>query len=464
MKELLLTQDRKSPNIVFMLVDNLGWGDPGCYGGGSVRMAPTPRIDQLAADGLRLTNFNVESECTPTRAALLTGRYPVRSGNHLVRTVGQTGLAPWEVTLSQLLKDRGYATACFGKWHLGNTPERHPTALGFDEWFGIQDSTGPVFDHLNGKPGTIIRHTSVWEGVAGSPAERIADYDPDARRELDGQVVERASRYITDRAADGEPFFLYLPFTQVHHPNLPHPDFDGASGNGAFADCVMEMDHRAGQVIDAIDEAGLGDDTIVVWASDNGPPSHPTLGAQGSTGPFRGCLGSAYEGQLRVPCIIRWPGTIDTGRVSDEMVSILDFYQTFASMVGAEVPTDRAVDSLDLGDFLAGGPSPREGMLCFVGKTLAAVKWHQYKLHYVEYGIEPGHRYRLELQFPQLFNVAADPREEWDLLAINLWVSEAMTPMIREFMRSVHQFPNVPTGGEGPVEGTNLDVLAGRGS
>lgn len=455
------------PNIVFMLLDNIGFGDPGCYGGGITRRAPTPRIDQMAAEGLRLTNFNVECECTPTRAALMTGRLPIRSGCQRANPPGlPTGLAPWEYTLAELLHDSGYRTAIYGKWHLGATPDRHPTAAGFDEWFGIQDSTAPaMYRDLIGYEDWMIT-PSVWEGSAGSPAEAVGEYDVERRRVIDSEITERSTQFIARHAGDDQPFFLYIPFTQVHHPALPHPDFEGASGNGDFADSMMEIDYRTGEVLDAIDDAGIGDDTIVVWASDNGPILVPSMGPQADSGPFRGFLGSAYEGQVRVPGIVRWPGHIEAGRVSDEIVAILDFYATFAHLADAEsrIPDDRAIDSIDQTEFLLGAPaSAREHVLCFVGDDLAALKWHQFKLHFIEYGSEPGHRYRIDLATPQLFNLAQDPKESWDIMEPNTWITQAAVRHIGAYRLSLFEHANVPVGGSGPDAATTKSATTPRG-
>jgi len=455
----------RRPNILLILLDNVGYGDPGCYGGGITRRAPTPRVDRLAAEGLRLTNFNVEAECTPTRAALMTGRMPVRTGCQRVTPPGQPfGLAPWEHTLARMLSDAGYRTAIYGKWHLGNTPERHPTAHGFDEWYGIQDSTAPaMYSSLTGFE-EWMETPKIWEGRAGAPATTVAEYDLANRPLIDEWIATRACSFLADRGRDREPFFLYVPLTQVHHPALPHPDFAGASGNTAFADCMIEVDHRTGQMLDALDAAGLADDTLVVWASDNGPALIPSLGPQADSGPFRGYLGSAYEGQLRVPCILRWPGAIEAGRVSDDIVSVLDLYATFAALAGGRVPDDRAIDSIDQSAFLRGAaPSARDHVICFIGDTLAAMKWKQFKLHYIEYGNTAGHRTKVELGIPQLFNVAADPKEQWDIMEPNTWVAQPMWRIVREFLASVGRFPHVPVGGDGPAGATHLGPLTPRG-
>lgn len=450
------------PNVLFILLDNVGFGDPGCYGGGALRMAPTPRIDALALEGLRLTNFNVEAECTPTRGAILTGRMPIRTGCHLAAPGGHYGLAPWEFTMSQMFKNSGYATACFGKWHLGPS-QRHPTMFGFDVWYGVQDSSDPVYDSMTVGHDGVSRQPKIWEGVGGAPGEPVAAYDQHTRPLIDEWITDRAVGWMRDQANSGNPFFCYVPFTRVHHPALPHPDFDSRSGNGAYADTMLEVDHRTGQLLDVLDELGLRDDTIVVWASDNGPPSHGTLGPQGDTGPFRGCLGTAYEGQLRTPCIIRWPGRVEAGRTSNDIVSCMDFFTTWARLVGCELPDDRVYDSLDLTDFLAGhAPSPREGLLCFIGPRLAAVKYRQFKMHFVEYGTEPGRRYKADLAFPQMFNVASDPKEAWDILATNLWMSMKVEEMLTAYVVSVLQHPNIAPGGDAPDPAAGVGILMVR--
>lgn len=209
---------------------------------------------------------------------------------------------------------------------------------------------------------------------------------------------------------------------------------------------------------------GVRGSTIVVWASGNGPPWHRTFGAQVDLWPFRGCLGTAHEGQWRMPSILVWPSHSKAGRVSNEIVSVFAFYATFATVVGGKVPTDYAVDSLEMGAFFLGNtPSPRKHFLCFVGDTLAAVKFKQFKMHYVEFSTAPGKRTRIDRAMPQLFNVAADPSELWDETATNLWITESLRDQIVAYGWSVRNFPHVPTGADRPEAKTVLGPMTPRG-
>ena len=319
------------PNVVFIVGDNVGWGDIGCYGG----LAPTPRIDALAAQGMRFKNYNVEAQCTPTRSAILTGRLPIRTGNCSVPLPGQGdyGLAPWEYTLGELFSDAGYATGAFGKWHVGDIEGRLPTDQGFDEWFGIKNtsdeaaySAHPLF----AESGAEV--PKIWEGVAGSPVTPVDEFNLRTRPLLDEQIATRAAAFIAEKAAAGTPFFAYVCFTQMHPPLIRHPDFRGRSGGGVYSDTLAELDHRTGQVLDAIDEAGITDNTIVVWTSDNPAGRAQSMG--GSNGPWRGHFGSGFEGGMRAPGMVRWPGHVPAGAVTDEIVTAVDWLPTLASLVG----------------------------------------------------------------------------------------------------------------------------------
>jgi arylsulfatase A-like enzyme len=303
------------PNIVFILMDNLGYGEVGVYGGGVVRGAPTPRIDRLAAEGTRLTNFNVEAQCTPSRSAIMTGRFAIRSGTHSVPFgEGAEGLTQWEVTIAELLSGVGYATGHFGKWHLGSNDGRLPNDQGFDEWYGIPRTTDEAF--WPGEPAAKAAgapYEQIMEGRKGEKSRALADYDLDQCRSIDAEITRRTIDFMTRSTAAGKPFYAYVPFTLVHFPTLPNPAFAGKTGFGDFPDALAEMDAHVGDILDAVDRLGIRDNTIVVFTSDNGPEA--TWPWQGSSGPWRGYYFTHMEGSLRVPFMIRWPGRIPGGRV-----------------------------------------------------------------------------------------------------------------------------------------------------
>jgi arylsulfatase A-like enzyme len=263
----------KKPNIVFMMADNLGYGEPGCYGGGILRGAVTPRIDKLAAQGTRLLNYSVESQCTPSRSALLTGRFALRSGTMRVnRGAGVYGLTQWEITLAEVLRTLGYATGIFGKWHLGNTDGRFPTDQGFDVWYGIPNSTSvsPWASSTGFDPKAApVPH--ILESKRGEQPKKLEVYDLAQRRLIDTEITRRSIEFIKKNAAAAMPFYCYIPLTLVHYPTLAHPDFKGKTGNGEFADSLAELDHHVGEIVDAVSGAGIEDNTIVVFTSDNGP-------------------------------------------------------------------------------------------------------------------------------------------------------------------------------------------------
>jgi arylsulfatase len=429
-----------------IVADNLGWGELGCYGGGALRGAPTPRIDRLAAEGLLLQNFNVESDCVPTRSALMTGRHPIRTGALQSVSPGlPQGLKRSEVTLAQLLSQRGYATAHFGKWHLGDIPGRYPSDRGFDEWYGIPRTTDEsLFTSSVGFDLSVVDLPYIMQGRAGEPSENVEVYDLDSRRRIDEALVSRSIAFIQRNHAAGKPFFLYLPLTHLHFPTLPHRDFAGKSGNGDFADSMMEMDHRVGQVVDEVDRLGLSEQTLLIFCSDNGPEFRVPY--RGTAGPWRGTYHTAMEGSLRVPFIARWPGRIQPGRVSNEIIHVTDVFSTLAAAAGAQVPSDRPIDGIDQMPFLLGerGRSAREGFLFYIKTELRAVKWRDWKLHfYWEPEVNDG---KGKLESPYLFNTTRDPKEETDVLVFNTWVLGPMLRMVQAFNTSCMQYPNTPPG------------------
>ena len=439
-----------SPNIVLVVADNLGWGELGCYGGGALRGAPTPRIDQLAREGLLLQNFNVESDCVPTRSALMSGRHPIRTGCLQSVPPGlPQGLTRWEITLAQVLSNAGYATAHFGKWHLGDVEGRYPSDRGFDEWYGIPRTTDESqFTSSVGFDPTVVDLPYIMEGRAGEASRQVAVYDLESRKQIDSQLVEKSRDFMRRHTDAKRPFFLYLPLVHLHFPTIPHPDFAGKTGNGDFADSMAEMDFRVGQIVDELQELGIADDTLLIFCSDNGPEFRAPY--RGTAGPWRGTYHTAMEGSLRVPFIARWPKHIQPGRVSNEIVHVTDIFTTLATVGNGVIPEDRPIDGVDQSAFLFGESekSAREGFLFYIKQDLRAVKWRDWKLHfYWEPEVNQGQG---KLESPYLFNVTRDPKEETDVLVFNTWVMGPVLRMIQRFNASCQAHPNTLPGAPDP--------------
>jgi arylsulfatase len=434
------------PNIVLIVADNLGWGELGCYGGGALRGAPTPHIDKLAEQGLLLHNFNVESDCVPTRSALMSGRHPIRTGCLQSVPPGlPQGLKRTEITLPELLSAQGYATAHYGKWHLGDIDGRYPSDRGFDEWYGIPRTTDESqFTSSIGYDPTVAELPYIMEGHRGERSRNVKIYDLESRRTIDKELVDRSVTFMQRQRVAGKPFFLYLPMVHLHFPTLPHKDFAGKSGVGDFADSMMEMDYRVGEICGALKEMGIEDETLLIFCSDNGPEFRPPY--RGTAGPWRGTYHTAMEGSLRVPFIIRWPGKITAGRTSNQIIHVTDLYSTLAAVAGAQVPTDRPIDGINQLPFFLGEQekSLREGFLFYIKNELRAVKWRDWKLHfYWEPEVNEG---KGKLESPYLFNILSDPKEETDVLVFNTWVMGPMLRMVKAFNESVQTYPNTPPG------------------
>jgi arylsulfatase A-like enzyme len=433
-------------NIVLVLADNLGWGELGCYGGGAIRGAPTPRIDALARQGLRLQNFNVESDCVPTRSALMTGRHPIRTGAVQSVPAGlPQGLIPWEITIAERLSDAGYATAMYGKWHLGDKEGRYPKDKGFDEWYGIPRTTNEsMFMEQVGFDPTVVDLPYVMEGRRGAPAQKREVYDLEMRRRIDEELTRRSCAFIQEQVAARKPYFLYVPLTQLHFPTIPHREFEGISKKGDFADSLMEMDARVGQIIDAVDSSGTAEDTLFIFASDNGPEYRRPW--RGNAGMWTGTYHTAMEGALRVPFIARWPGNIPQGMVSNEIVHVVDLFPTLAAVAGVEVPDDRPIDGVDQLPFFTGksAKSNREGFVYYIKDELRAAKWRDWKMHFV-WEVEPNAGAN-HLETPYLFNLVQDPKEESDVNSTQSWVRGPMRKMVLEFQASLKSIPPIPAG------------------
>jgi arylsulfatase len=468
-----LAQDKK-PNVVFILADNVGYGDLGVYGGGELRGAPTPRIDELAREGLRLTQFLVEPACTPSRAALMTGQYSIRNGLSLVSIEGSPFTLPARAfTMGELFKSVGYATAIFGKWHLGSSPQSLPTAHGFDEFYGIPpdiswDSSTYVDTMIltrsvDGSYEALLKKgPQIVEATAGGPLVTVKPFTPEVRATIDNELVDKSIDFMRRQHAAGKPFFLYLPFSMGHFPNLPSRQFKGKSRIGNYGDKMMEGDYHVGQILDTLTELGIDDNTIVVFASDNGPQGETVRerGNQGTpdmgnSGPFRGELGEVTEGAIRTAAIIRWPRQIKPNTTTYAMFSIMDFLPTFARIVGGKMPTDRPIDGMDQTDVLFGASAAghRENLLTFIGADLVAVRWKQWRLYFTDVHPtgsgpqrEPGmfSASAPMAGYPKGYNIEMDPHEDLVVLGMFGWVSGPTLNVVKEYLESVKKYPNPP--------------------
>ncbi len=462
------------PNVVFILADNVGYGDLGPYGGGELRGAPTPRIDQLAREGLKLTQYLVEPACTPSRAALMTGQYSIRNGLSLIAIEGSPYALPARAfTMGELFKNAGYSTAIFGKWHLGSAPESLPTAHGFDEFYGIPpdiswDAATYVdtmeLTHSIAAPVDVLlaRGPQIVEATARQPLHAVKPFTPDVRANIDYELVDKSTDFMRRQNAAGKPFFLYLPFSMGHAPNLPAQQFKGKSRIGNYGDKLMEGDFHVGQILDALKELGVEDNTIVVFASDNGPYGEAArefgndgTPDMGNAGPFRGELGEVTEGSIRTTAIIRWPGHVKPDTASYAMFSIMDFLPTFAHIVGGSLPTDREIDGVDQTDVLLGN-SPtghREALLSFIGGDLVAVRWKQWRTYFTDIHPTGTGPQRVPgifsastpmAGYPRAFNIEMDPHEDLVVAGLFGWVSGPSLKAVEEYLQSVKRHPNPP--------------------
>lgn len=450
-----LAQDK--PNIVVMMVDNLGWGELGCYGGGVLRGAETPRLDKLASEGMRFLNFNVEPQCTPSRSAFMTGRHAIRSGTTRVVWGRLYGLTQWEITIPEMLAGQDYTSGIFGKWHLGDTPGRFPTDQGFDEWYGIANTTDEALysSHHQYDPKVSVQPYIV-EATKGQQPRQVKPYDLKARPLIDSEITDRTIRFMKRSIDAKKPFFAFVPFTHAHVPTLAHPDFAGKTGNGKYADVLAEIDHRTGQVLDAIDDLGIRENTVVLWLSDNGPEE--IEGHHGTAGYWRGNYFTALEGSLRVPAIIRWPGKIAPGQSSNEILHMVDVMPTLARIAGGKVPKDRIIDGVDETDFLIGKQkkSNREGFPAFNGDEMFAYKWRNWKMHLIELDTMFGKPAKLNM--PHLHNLIEDPKELYPIDKVDVsagWVLPVLFKRIVEFQKSLAQEPPIKLGTPDPYLPSN---------
>ncbi|MFO0898909.1 MAG: sulfatase [Pirellulales bacterium] len=362
------------PNVVLIFCDDLGWGDVGVYGATNYK---TPHLDRLAAEGIKFNDFYcAQAVCSASRAGLLTGCYPNRVG--ILGALGpksQIAIHENELLIPELLRGQGYATAIYGKWHLGQREPFLPLQHGFDEYFGLPYSNDMW--PLHPSAGPDYPDLPLFEGNAiANPKVTAAD-----QRQLTTWYTERAVKFI--RAQKDGPFFVYLPHSMPHVPLHVSDKFAGKSEQGLFGDVLMEIDWSVGQVLATLEELGLDEKTLVIFTSDNGPWLSYGPHA-GSAGPLREGKGTAWDGGQRVPCLMRWPGQIPAGQVCNELAATIDLLPTLVTLAGGGLPNDRVLDGRDIWPLMAGEPgakTPHESFYFYWGNELHAVRNRDWKLH-----------------------------------------------------------------------------------
>lgn len=447
---------QQQPNIVLVFLDNFGWGEPGFNGGGIIRGAATPRLDKLASEGMRLTNFNVEVQCTPSRSAIMTGRYAIRSGTSVAPLGGGVyGLVQWEVTMAEMFSELGYSTGMYGKWHLGRTDGRFPTDQGFDEWYGIPNSSDEsMYSERHGFAESGVEESYVMEGRKGEQPKNVRPWDLKYRSLIDVDLTDKAIDFMKRQKKAKKPFFVFLPYTATHIPVMPHPMYAGKTGNGDWADLLHQIDQLNGRLLDAIDDLDIRDNTIFIFTADNGPEGIPpgnhnlsqTFSYIGSAGPWKGTLFTGHEGALRVPFVIRWPGKIPAGTASDEIVHEMDLFPTFANITGGQMPNDRVIDGIDQTDFFMGKQekSNREGFIVYMGTDIFGVKWRNWKLNFSE--MESAMNAKKSYNFLKTYNLHTDPGETESRTIPDSWVAKAGLVQLSEHLKSLQENPPIKVG------------------
>ncbi len=427
----------KKPNILIFLMDNVGWGDPGIYGGGLMTGAPTPNMDRLGREGLQLLSTYSQASCTPTRTTLLTGRLPRRHGQLRPSFAGEPGGLGNEVTVARIMSDAGYKTQAVGKWHCGENRESQPQNIGFDDFYGFLGWSGLYTDWqdpefapefaLSPERQALVAATPfnnhIVHATRGAAAENLEAITMEVSAELDDKFATYSIEFIHQMAGSDQPFFLYHCTRGGHWKNYPNPKFRGKSpAKYPFKDCIVEMDDIVGRLVQALEETGQLENTLIFITSDNGPAVEPWPDA-GYT-PFRGGIGGTWEGSVRVPGIVYWKDMIAPGQVSDGLFDLSDLFNTSIALAGAQdqIPADRYIDGIDQTSFLLadGGLSNRKYVYFSIQDIPSGLRVAEYK--FVMAGmsdddrdvINPGSVTTLEnYKNAKLYNLYLDPKEQY---------------------------------------------------
>jgi len=431
-------KNQNKPNIIIIFCDDLGYGDLGAFGHPTIR---TPHLDRICHEGQKWTHFYVAANvCTPSRAGLLTGRLPIRSGmcsdrRRVLFPDSAGGLPESEITIAEALKTTGYATACIGKWHLGHLPRYLPTRHGFDTYFGIPYSNDmDNVSHLPGREEFWNPKVEYWN-VPLMRDEEIIERPAD-QKTITRRYTQETQKFI--RENKDKSFFIYLAHTMVHVPLFASKDFQNTSLRGLYGDTVEEIDWGVGQILKTLEEEGLSDNTLLVFTSDNGPwLSYNEHG--GSAGLLFEGKGTTYEGGMREPTIFYWPDHIKPGVITD-IGSTLDLFSTVCHLAGAEVPKDRIMDSVNLlPTLLREEPSPREIMFYYHGTHIYAVRKGSFKAHLITEFAYRGDNEKRTHDPPLLFNLEIDPSEKYNIAKDH---PEVIADIMEEVRR--HQADLVP--------------------
>ncbi|MET0323609.1 MAG: arylsulfatase [Ilumatobacteraceae bacterium] len=462
----------RRPNILVILMDDVGWGDFGCYGGGVARGAPTPHIDRLADGGLRLTSCYSEPSCTPSRASLMTGRLPSRHGLQRPPMYGEPGGLHDEVTVAELLSAAGYVTQCVGKWHIGENRESQPQHVGFDDFYGflsVSDMYSEWRDPHYFPEIVYGAARSEWvrnlafnkcfvHAERGGDVEEVEEVDIPCLSRLDDTWCRYSEQFIARMGEGGSPWFLYHNTRGAHFDNYPSERWLGASAaKHPYGDTIMELDDIVGRLVAALEDSGQLEHTVIVLSSDNGP--HMENWPDAGYTPFRCAKGSTWEGGVRVPGIVSWPGMVEPGRVSDGLVSFTDLLPTALRLAGVPdaVPTDRFIDGVDQTTFLltSGGASNRKFHYYWLLANLAAVRAGEYKFTMrstsddVRDAAGPGGFTGVDQHYtyPRLHNLYLDPQEEHSYLTRKLAYVDVFGTAIRNHVMTHGAHPTPTSAG-----------------